>query len=421
MTMKPPTAGNSPRTRTNVLNVQDYGATGDGTTDDTEAIQEAIQELPAAGGTVFFPPGTYKVTSQLPLPTGVTGVRPVFRFEGSAAKITVTGAISVFGHAMPADNTAADVLLARKFVFEGLSITGDRTSGQKGIDLACTSFTEIRNCHFFSLDTGVDLRFCLYGDVKDSEANDCATYGFRVRSGNGSWTGATVANSPSNNTRLVNCRNYARTGMTAGFYLEDSNLTLVNPTCEGNNPVNNIFYSASDSTIKSFRVEGIAHFENTPTTAQIRLTITGVAAVFDHCWWQSTANMIDATGSASSSVIHVTFPYLPSADFKGDQFGAQWVFNPSGTFGVFDPWDSANWASGTVPSYLSFNAHGNDGGGDQIGRIGTGMVEMKEVGADVAAPATNRSRLYTRDNGAGKTQLVVRFPTGAIQVIATEP
>ncbi len=40
---------------------------------------------------------------------------------------------------------------------------------------------------------------------------------------------------------------------------------------------------------------------------------------------------------------------------------------------------------------------------------------------DPAAPAANRGRLYFRDNGAGKTQLVVRFATGAIQVIATQP
>tara|TARA_R110002126_G_scaffold1757_1_gene10550 strand:- start:6615 stop:8465 length:1851 start_codon:yes stop_codon:yes gene_type:complete len=40
---------------------------------------------------------------------------------------------------------------------------------------------------------------------------------------------------------------------------------------------------------------------------------------------------------------------------------------------------------------------------------------------DVAAPAANKAVTYVRDNGAGKTQLVVRFPTGAIQVLATEP
>ena len=40
--------------------------------------------------------------------------------------------------------------------------------------------------------------------------------------------------------------------------------------------------------------------------------------------------------------------------------------------------------------------------------------------ADAPAPAANQARLYVRDNGAGKTQLVVRFATGGVQVLATE-
>lgn len=46
--------------------------------------------------------------------------------------------------------------------------------------------------------------------------------------------------------------------------------------------------------------------------------------------------------------------------------------------------------------------------------------EFSEVAAP-AAPAANKSRLFTQDNGSGKTQLAVRFPTGAVQVLATEP
>jgi hypothetical protein len=48
-------------------------------------------------------------------------------------------------------------------------------------------------------------------------------------------------------------------------------------------------------------------------------------------------------------------------------------------------------------------------------------VDLPERGSDPAAPPANTARFYSRDNGAGKTQLVVRFPTGAIQVLATEP
>lgn len=51
-----------------IINVTNptYGATGDGTTDDTSAIQAAIDALPADGGVVFFPVGTY-VTGKLTL------------------------------------------------------------------------------------------------------------------------------------------------------------------------------------------------------------------------------------------------------------------------------------------------------------------------------------------------------------------
>jgi hypothetical protein len=47
-----------------VYNVKRFGATGDGTTDDTSSIQSAIDACNAAGGgTVFAPPGTYSITS----------------------------------------------------------------------------------------------------------------------------------------------------------------------------------------------------------------------------------------------------------------------------------------------------------------------------------------------------------------------
>lgn len=51
---------------------------------------------------------------------------------------------------------------------------------------------------------------------------------------------------------------------------------------------------------------------------------------------------------------------------------------------------------------------------------GASHSELTEM-ADPAAPAADKARLYARDNGSGKTQLVVRFPTGAVQVLATEP
>jgi hypothetical protein len=49
-----------------------------------------------------------------------------------------------------------------------------------------------------------------------------------------------------------------------------------------------------------------------------------------------------------------------------------------------------------------------------------GHLEVDEV-AEPAAPAANKARLFAVDNGAGKTRLMVRFPTGASVELAIEP
>ncbi len=55
------------------INVADYGAVGDGSTDDTAAIQDALNELSCdfdtgvggSPGTIYFPHGTYRITAPL--------------------------------------------------------------------------------------------------------------------------------------------------------------------------------------------------------------------------------------------------------------------------------------------------------------------------------------------------------------------
>lgn len=79
------------------FNVLQYGATGNGSTDDTSAIQSAINAA-SGGGVVFFPPGTYKITTPLSmshqgtrlLGTGLLSIiQPSSGFSG-ANMITIT-------------------------------------------------------------------------------------------------------------------------------------------------------------------------------------------------------------------------------------------------------------------------------------------------------------------------------------------
>ena len=57
----------------------------------------------------------------------------------------------------------------------------------------------------------------------------------------------------------------------------------------------------------------------------------------------------------------------------------------------------------------------------KIIQLTRGFIEGIIVPSDPDAPVVDTGRLYFRDNGSGKTQLVVRFPTGAVQIISTEP
>lgn len=84
------------------LNIKtDYAAVGNGTTDDAAAIQNAITHLGTeGGGTIFFPVGTYKISSDITFPANST-----IRFANGAklspdtgVTITVSGSIDAKLH-----------------------------------------------------------------------------------------------------------------------------------------------------------------------------------------------------------------------------------------------------------------------------------------------------------------------------------
>lgn len=57
------------------ISVRDYGAAGDGTNNDTSAIQAALNHASATGKVVWFPHGTYRVTATLTAAHGIGGIR----------------------------------------------------------------------------------------------------------------------------------------------------------------------------------------------------------------------------------------------------------------------------------------------------------------------------------------------------------
>lgn len=85
---------------------------------------------------------------------------------------------------------------------------------------------------------------------------------------------------------------------------------------------------------------------------------------------------------------------------------------------------SVAWGSG-VPTINTLDTSINRSAAGVVGIRGNsstagGALEFIEQTAP-SAPSANRVRLYAQDNGAGKTQLMALFNTGAAQQVAIEP
>ncbi len=141
-------------------NVRDYGAKGDGTTDDTEAIYTAIRA--AEDGEILFSKGVYRITRSInialeqygPLTIkGVAGASTII-MDGPGAAFVIRGTHE--GSALPA--TVKEDVWAREnfFLIESLEIVGKQEDSD-GIRLVGLMQPVVRNCLIRNSRYGIHL------------------------------------------------------------------------------------------------------------------------------------------------------------------------------------------------------------------------------------------------------------------------
>jgi len=147
------------------VSVKDFGAVGDGTTDDTVAIQAASDRIKArAGGWVYFPVGTYKITSGLTVDTvgvcwrgaGRKSILKNFSTSASTLAINVGSAIDskiiVRDLAITANTTssgaAVTVTNGNRIKVEGVAVALHRS----GIITSAVTEAQVRDCTVESTD-----------------------------------------------------------------------------------------------------------------------------------------------------------------------------------------------------------------------------------------------------------------------------
>ncbi|HEY9678327.1 MAG TPA: right-handed parallel beta-helix repeat-containing protein [Drouetiella sp.] len=200
-------------------NVTTYGATGNGTTDDSQAIANAIAAAnAAAGNTVLFPAGTYLIGSASPKlqPKSITlqgGTNVVLNMTDSNAQI-VAGSANTSFDGLTISNTGSDKNSGLVFstakngsvtncTFNGW-VNGIRANGSSGLKVKQNSFFMPKR------ETGILLQNASTATIsKNKFASNSAGYGYGIF-GDGS------ANAITANNNSFDSLNY-------GFYSVGSN------------------------------------------------------------------------------------------------------------------------------------------------------------------------------------------------------
>lgn len=421
------------------ISAADFGATGDGVTDDTAALQAAYAYAKLVQAPLYIGPGDYVFTSALTWDGYVTvygagrGQAPsegtTLRKKGTFTGITIASGGEMVeyrdfvlnGHVSGAGGVGIDVRPGTSgLALRNLQVVNQ---GSHGILVSFASGCLFQNLQL-QLNGGDGLRFACTG-TDYSNANTILLvntagntgYGLNIAGGgDGTYSnqcfGITAQNNTQYGVRVNDLQNevhcYCETN-TAGDVLLDTlsirNNLFVTNTSGGLGGVddlgtNNIIWDLANGAVRiPIGISPIARPTNLSGSA---FSIAGGAG-----------------GAGASGVTGGTMSVLggDAAGTAGSAAGGAVIVNGgAGVNGGAIGSVTIQTAGGTTTLGLSANA---------IKLVGSALaaasyIEMLEGTAPSAAPA-NSVRLYTQDNGGGKTQLMAIFASGAAQQIAIEP
>jgi len=221
-------------------NVKDFGATGDGTTDDTAAIQAAINyaqnnisppgltTASTGPGTVYFPAGAYKVTDELLVSYKISVVgegQTEYSYGSRLFQTVVNKHLFVLNTATPGTSFSIEKMVLANTAGVG---TGDLVRVVKTSNYVNSQ--RYVDCTFAQPQS---LALNLTGD--DIVINNCL-FDVSQQSGNCLQFGGTVAGQAASNVRITGCDFFNITGRVvglvnvSGFVMTGCNISQPNST-----------------------------------------------------------------------------------------------------------------------------------------------------------------------------------------------
>lgn len=308
--------------------VENFGAVGDGVTDDAAAIQAAVNySFTTTGGKIEFTKGkTYFIGSSINIPyLAPSGSIPMYIFEGNGATLKTTAAIAMISKAV-ANQTQASIAVNSKVVVNDLRLEGNNTAAQVGIKIQASYGSEFNRCTGRNLDEFIHLEFALNTAISHCQTNNSTSYDYYVRWG--TWTGAGKNNSASNCTIIEGCRSFCKTGQLAAVkFLDASGCAVRDCIIEGFNPVRAIDFDADGgTTIKHFYVEN-THVENTPSECGVYLRPNGGSVYIRGYYSQYAHTMFKTASDALGNIVIEDLQYITAGSkFQALSGAGYWLF-----------------------------------------------------------------------------------------------
>jgi hypothetical protein len=233
------------------LNAKDFGVIGNGTANDTVALQNALTA--ATGKSLYLPAGTYLCT-QLTIYSGTT-------LFGDSPATTIIKANASLGSGTSLFKNLNQSGTAYVYVDKGISVSniqfdganlGPRTA--ELVSFGKVNDLNINNCQIYNVQyIGMALSGCLAATIVGCSFTECGNDSVSAEGGAALWTGAAGDTTPSFDVSVTDC-SFTNNNWSA-MYATGSRLSIIGNYLSSNRE-SGIFMTGNNNIISNNWISG---------------------------------------------------------------------------------------------------------------------------------------------------------------------